>query len=150
YDRFADERDAWRAKNAAYYRSIERLVKFVVPAGASVLEIGCSTGDLLAALAPADGVGVDIAPRVIERARQKHPRLRFAVSDAEKLDAPELAGRTFDYVVMSDVVGGLYDVWAALRAVRRHCHPRTRLVLTYYNFVWEPLLKLGERLGRKM
>ncbi len=150
YDRYAAERDGWRQKNSAYYRAIERLVRFVVPAGASVLEIGCGTGDLLASLKPSRGVGVDVAPRLIDEARAKHPLLEFVVADAETLDAPELQGRTFDYVVLSDVVGQLYDVWSAFRALRRVCHPRTRIMVTYYNFVWEPLLKVGERIGQKM
>jgi SAM-dependent methyltransferase len=150
HDRFAAERDLWRAKNAAYYRNIEKLVKFVVPRGANVLEIGSGTGDLLAALEPARGLGIDISHKLVDIARTKHPGLKFAVADAETLDAPELAGRTFDYVVMSDVVGGIHDVWNAFRAVRRVCHPRTRIIITYYNFVWEPLLRLGERIGRKM
>jgi SAM-dependent methyltransferase len=150
YDRWADERDRWRGRNGAYYRAIERLARFVVPKGASVLEIGCGTGDLLRALEPADGVGIDLSPRMIELARRKHPGLTFVVDDAERLDAQALKGRTFDYVVISDVVGMLHDVWAAFRALRRVCHPRTRVLVTYYNFVWEPLLKVGERVGRKM
>ncbi|MDB4970656.1 MAG: glycosyl transferase, partial [Myxococcales bacterium] len=125
YDRFAAERDRWRAKNGAYYRAIERLVRFVVPAGARVLEIGCGTGDLLAALKPAEGVGVDISARLVDEARRKHPLLDFVVADAETLDAKELEGRTFDYVVISDVVGSIYDVWSAFRALRRFCNPRT-------------------------
>src|SRR5262249_55356804 len=149
-DRFAPERERWVAKNAAYYRAIERLVAFCVPPGASVLEIGCGTGDLLAALKPADGVGVDLSSKLIERAREKHPQLQFIVSDAETLDAPELRNRRFDYVVVSDLVGLLPDVWAAFRALRRVCGPRTRVIVTYYNFLWEPVLNLGERLGRKM
>ena len=40
--------------------------------GASVLEIGCSTGELLANLQPKRGVGIDISPKIIERARDKH------------------------------------------------------------------------------
>src|SRR5262245_31997288 len=96
YDRLADERDGWRRKNHAYYDAIERLVKFVVPAGSSVLEIGCGTGDLLAALSPQPGVGVDLSPRLVDKARAKHPGLTFAVADAETLEAPELDGRTFD------------------------------------------------------
>src|SRR5438874_12834590 len=95
-DRFAAERDQWRAKNAAYYRAIERLVRFVVPPGASVLEVGCGTGDLLAALKPKAGVGVDVSARLIDEARHKHPLIDFVVSDAETLAAPELTGRTFD------------------------------------------------------
>jgi SAM-dependent methyltransferase len=121
-----------------------------VPAGASVLEIGSGTGDLLAALAPAHGVGIDLAPRLVERARQRHPELEFHVGDAETLEVPALEGRTFDYIVLSDVVGALCDVWSAFRALRRLCTPRTRVVVTYYNLLWEPVLKLGERIGRKM
>src|SRR5271154_2601870 len=76
-DRFASERDRWRAKNAAYYRAVERLVGFVVPPNASVLEVGCGTGDLLAGLKPARGVGVDISPRLIDEAQRKHPLIDF-------------------------------------------------------------------------
>ncbi|NVB77405.1 MAG: glycosyltransferase [Kofleriaceae bacterium] len=150
YDRLAEERDRWREKNAAYYRNLERLVRFIIPEGASVLEIGSGTGDLLAALKPAHGTGIDISPNLVALAQRKHPNLEFVVADAETLDAPELAGRTFDYIVMSDVVGRLNDLWSAFRALRRLCNPRTRIVITYYNFVWEPLLKLGEKIGRKM
>src|SRR5215471_15615760 len=150
FDRYAPERERWVAKNAAYYRAIERLVAFCVPPGASVLDIGCGTGDLLAALRPSEGVGVDLSPKLIDRAREKHPDLQFIVADAESLDAPELRNRRFDYVVLSDVVGMLPDVWAVFRALRGVCGPRTRVVVTYYNFLWEPLLTLGERLGLKM
>ncbi|MSP58918.1 MAG: glycosyltransferase [Myxococcales bacterium] len=153
-DGFAAERDRWRTKNAFYYRSIEELARFVVPEGARVLEIGCGTGELLAALRPSAGVGVDIAPRMIAAAQQKYraarPELVFLVDDAEQLAAPELGGQTFDYIVMSDVVGQLFDVWAAFRTLRRFAHPRTRILVTYYNFVWEPVLRLGEKVGLKM
>ena len=149
-DAMADQRDAWRKKNAFYYRSIEALAQFVVPRGARVLEIGSGTGDLLAALAPSVGVGIDIAPRMVEIARRKHAGLEFHVGDAETLEVPEIVGQTFDYIVMSDVVGQLADVWAAFRAVRRFANPRTRLLVTYYNFAWEPILRAGERFGLKM
>ena len=54
-DAMADERDSWRKKTAFYYRSIEELVRFVVPPGARVLEIGCGTGDLLPPSPPPKG-----------------------------------------------------------------------------------------------
>jgi SAM-dependent methyltransferase len=150
YDRYAEERDRWRGKNRGYYDAIRRLVKFVVPPGASVLEIGCGTGELLASLEPGRGVGIDLSSKQIEIARRKFPQLELLVGDAETLEVPELAGRTFDYVVLSDVVGALFDVWAAFRALRRVCTARTRVVVTYYNLLWEPLLRLGERVGQKM
>jgi SAM-dependent methyltransferase len=150
YDRYAGERERWQAKNRAYYRAIERLARFVIPRGATVLEIGCGTGDLLAAVEPSHGVGIELSPRLCERARQLHPNLDIHEGDAETLDIPALEGRTFEYVILSDVVGQLSDVWSALRALRRFCTGRTRILVTYYNFVWEPLLKLGERVGWKM
>jgi len=150
YDQLAPNRDQWRRKNAAYHAAIERLVRFAVPEGASVLEIGCSTGDLLAALRPNPGVGIDASVPTLEIARKKHPELQFIAADAETLQSAELEGRTFDYVVLSDVVGALTDVWAAFRALRRVCNARTRVIVTYYNFLWEPILRLGEKLGRKM
>src|SRR5438105_8964800 len=150
YDRLAPERDGWRARIRAYYAAIERLGRFVVPEGASVLEVGCGTGDLLAALKPREGVGLDISPRLVEIARGKHPGLDFIVGDAEALDASALEGRTFDYVVLSDVVGALTDVWAAFRALRRVCNARTVVLATYSNFVSSPLLRLGEKVGLKM
>src|SRR5262249_44476056 len=42
-DAVADDRDKFRKKNAYYHEEIERLAKFFIPEGASVLEIGCST-----------------------------------------------------------------------------------------------------------
>ncbi|HKA87654.1 MAG TPA: glycosyltransferase [Haliangiales bacterium] len=145
-DALADRRDEFRRKNAYYYAEIERLAKFFIPPGKSVLEIGCSTGDLLAALRPSRGVGIDISPRTVEIARQKHPGLDIRVGDAEELDLDE----TFDYVVLSDVVGYLDDVLAALRLLRRVMGPESRLLLTFYNFLWQPALDLGRVLGRKM
>src|SRR6266568_2065438 len=146
FDALAPDRDRFRAKNRYYHGEIERLTRFFVPKGASVLEIGSATGDLLAALEPSRGVGVDFSPRMVEIARAKHPGLEFRVGDAQDLDLDE----QFDFVVMSDVVGYLDDVWAALRSLRRVMRPESRLVLTYYNFLWEPVLELGKLLGRKM
>jgi SAM-dependent methyltransferase len=150
YDRLAPERERWQQRSRAYYRNIERLIRFIVPEGASVLEIGCGLGDLLASLKPAEGLGVDLSPRHVELARARHPQLRFAVADAETLDAPEVAGRTFDFVVLSDTVGALNDVSAAFRALRRVCHPGTRVIVTYYNFLWEGVLGLAQKLRLKM
>lgn len=158
-DDLADRRDVYRAKNRAYYAEIERLARFWIPEGRRVLEIGCSTGDLLAALRPSRGVGIDLSPRTIELARDKwkgHLNLRFEVADAERLTedgnglAAAIGNEPLDWVIMSDVVGHLEDVWAAFRALRGVMGPQTRLLVTSPNFVWEPAFKLAAALGRKM
>lgn len=79
----------------------------------SVLEIGCATGELIAALPVRDGgrkVGLDISVANIEAARQRFPGIEFACDDFRTL-AP---GR-FDAVVMSDVLEHVPDDTAFLR-----------------------------------
>ena len=111
-----------------------------------MLEIGAGLGDLLAALEPSVGVGVDVSPRMVELARERHPRLDFRVADAVSDALPE---GPFDAIVLSDVIGHLPDVQLALEAVRPLLAPGGRVIVTYYNFVWEPVLKLAEALGLK-
>ena len=144
-DAQATESDRWKERNRHYYDSIERIVRFHVPPGSSVLEIGCGTGDLLAALAPSRGVGLDISPKAVEIARSKYPALTFRVGDAEELPPSE----PFDYVILSDLIGYLDDVQRAFDQLNKVCHPRTRVILTYFNYLWEPVLRFGERLGMK-
>src|SRR5437764_2850442 len=128
YNQLAPDRDRWRRKNAAYHSAIERLVRSVVPEGASVLEIGCSTGDLLAGLRPAYGVGVDASEQMIDIARKRHSNLECVVGIAEKLNGADLEARTFDYVVLSDVVRRIAGVAAAIRALRHGRYARTPLI----------------------
>lgn len=66
--------------------------------GASLLDVGCGTGDLAkAALARGASVSaIDFAPKMIEIARAKVPGASFHVGDGEDLDFPD--GR-FDTVV---------------------------------------------------
>jgi SAM-dependent methyltransferase len=144
-DREARERDAWKKRNSYYHRHIERLCRSIVSGGSSVLEIGCSTGDLLASLNPARGVGMDVSATAVRLASEKYPALRFEVHNAEELPTQG----PYDYVVMSDVVGYLNDVWAAFRNLRRVTGPSTRVVITYYNALWEPFLQLAQALGLK-
>jgi cyclopropane fatty-acyl-phospholipid synthase-like methyltransferase len=38
-----------------------------------ILEIGCARGDLLAALNPNKGIGIDLAGEMIKQAQDRHP-----------------------------------------------------------------------------
>ena len=144
-DAQAPESDRWKRRNRYYYEAIERIARFHVPEGSSVLEIGCGTGELLHALRPSRGVGVDISPKVVKIARERHLGLTFLVGDAEDLPLSE----SFDYVVLSDLIGNLGDVQRSFEQLNKVCHPRTRVFITYYNYLWEPVLRVGERLGMK-
>ena len=116
-----------------YHARLRQIHRFLIPEGQKVLEMGCQEGDLLAALAPSVGVGVDFSPRMIERARDKHPHLQFHEADVHDL----ALGETFDYIILSDLVNDLWDVQQVFSTVRRHSHPRTRIVINAYSRMWQ-------------
>ena len=60
-----------------YQQLLHKQYAFWVPPGLRVLEVGCGLGDLLAAVKPARGVGVDFSPAMIALARERHPELEF-------------------------------------------------------------------------
>lgn len=146
FDRLAQERDRWKRKNRYYYSQQEAYFRFLVPEGLSVLELGCGTGDLLAAVKPSRGLGIDISAKMVEIAQSRYPHLEFRVGDLESLDLRE----KFDAVILADVVGHIQDLEETFRNLRAVCSSKTRIIISYYSFLWEPILKLGERIGWKM
>src|SRR2546426_11820317 len=93
---FYDKRAAFRERESGryYQRLLRRYYAFWVPPGLRVLEVGCSLGDLLAAVKPARGVGIDFSPAMIALARKRHPELEFQVGEAVEFSTAE----TFDYI----------------------------------------------------
>lgn len=148
FNRLAQERDRWRRRNHYYYETLESLFRFLVPENRRVLELGCGTGELLAALSPSRGKGVDFAANMIEIANPRFgsDRIDFEVADAERY-VPE---DTYDYIVVSDLLGENSDVWEMFRTIHGYSASHTRIVTSYFNPLWEPILRLGERIGLKM
>ena len=142
FDRFSAEDARWRRRNAGYHGAIEQVYRLLIPAGRSVLELGSGAGDLLAALRPSRGVGVDVSPGMVELARRQHPDLQFEVEPGERA-AP---GGEFDYIVLSDVVPYVHDLLELFETARAHSHRRTRVVINSYSPAWRPVLGLAERL----
>jgi SAM-dependent methyltransferase len=142
---FAPIEARWRRRNATYHRLVEQICRSMVPEGRKVLEIGSGGGDLLAALKPSTGVGVDVSPEMVDLARNRHPDLRFELGAGETTKLDE----TFDYIALSDVVPYVHDLLRLLENLREHSHSRTRVVINSYNPAWRPFLGLAERLGLK-
>lgn len=146
FDRFAPVAEVWAQRNPEYHRLVRSLAKYYIPPRARVLEIGCGTGDLLAALSPSDGLGLDLSGEMIRLAEKKHPGLRFRQMVAEELD---LSGERFDYIILSDLLGYLHDIREVFGRLRAVCHARTRLVIHWYSRLWQPVIWLAELLGAK-
>src|SRR5580658_8765085 len=83
---YARDYQRWQSSRAYYQRRLAEIYSFLIPPGMRVLEVGCAHGDLLAALKPAYGVGIDFCPEMIEGARESHPGLNFVQADAHDLD----------------------------------------------------------------
>ena len=144
---FYEQRAACRARESGrfYNRLLWKHYAFLIPPDRRVLELGCGLGDLLAAVKPARGVGVDFSPAMVALARQRHPELEFLTADAAKFTASE----KFDYILLSDLVNDLQDVQAVFEQLHSAAQPRTRLVVNFFNNLWRPLLHAAERLGLK-
>lgn len=146
FNKIASKRDYWRNKNSYYHNQIEHLCKFLIPQNKKVLDIGCGTGDLLASLQPQYGLGIDISEALIEIAKKKHKKIKFLVNDAQDLRVND----SFDYIVMSDVIGNFEDVQKAFEQLHKVSNDKTKVVVTYYSFLWESILNIAEKLHLKM
>jgi SAM-dependent methyltransferase len=143
------EQAHWRTLNSAYYDEDRAFMRFLVPRQKRVLELGCGRGDLLAALDPSHGVGIDFSPSAIDSAKSQYSHLSFIVGDVEDPDTLSAIEGPFDYIVISDTIGMFEKIDETLRTVQRLCSPETRLIIAYYSHLWEPILKIGEALKLK-
>lgn len=145
-ERVAPKRSGYIRRNRYYYKNLVSFFRFNIPAGSSVLEIGCGTGYLLNAVEPSNGMGIDLSPAMIELAREKYPNQKFEVMDAENLTINE----KFDYVILSDTLGYLEDIQKVFNELKKAIHSGTRVLISYHSFLWEPMLWLVQKLGLKM
>jgi SAM-dependent methyltransferase len=149
-DDIAPKRGEWLKRNDYYYQEHYRYLRFLIPEGLRVLDLGCGVGDQLASLKPSLGVGVDISPATVDVARARFPEHDFVVGDIEDPDGLASLEGPFDVIILSDTIGYLEDCEETLRSLHRLCTPDTRIVISYFSRYWEPILSLAETFGLKM
>jgi SAM-dependent methyltransferase len=143
WDSVARKSDNWRGWGEYYHQRLTQIYRYLVAPGQRVLEVGCGPGDLLSAVKPARGVGVDFSEEVIKRARQKHPEFHFVQCDAHDL----ILNEQFDIIILSDVLNDLWDVQAVLERLIPLSGPHTRIIISSYSRLWELPLGIVRRLG---
>jgi len=146
FDAVTYENSKWRELSSYYFQDIKNYLQFLILPNSSVLEIGSRTGEVLASLKCARGLGVDAGESAVRLAKRKFPNLEFRVANYENLNISE----TFDYVVVSDAIGYVNDVQSVFSELRKVCRPDTRVIVTYFNCLWTPILKIAEMLGLRM
>jgi SAM-dependent methyltransferase len=144
WNAIARKRDSWRGMGGWYHRRLHEIYRFHVNPNQNILEVGCAEGDLLAALRPARGVGVDFSEEMICRAKRRHPELVFLHADAH--DLSELHEK-FDVIILSDLVNDLWDVQRVFEQLKTLCAPHTRILMNFYSRLWQLPLSLARKLN---
>lgn len=143
WDDFARHFTRWQGPRRYYQRRLAEIFQFAIPPGMRVLELGSGCADLLSALRPSRGVGVDLSAEMVQVARDRHPELEFVQGDAHSIDLNE----TFDFIVCSDLVNELWDVQQVFEVASRHAHPTTRIVLNAHSRLWEIPRRVARTFG---
>ncbi len=147
YYRKAAEPPAHPAARDFLHRDLQEALARLIPSDASVLEVGCGGGDLLAALPNERRHGIDYLPEVVAQARQRHPHITFEVGDAIAPPA-EITARA-DAVICDRLCHSVLDVQALLQGLKRRVTPDGRIYLTAFNTLWEVPVRLAELAGLK-
>lgn len=143
WDSIARRTDSWTSKGIYYHQRICQIYQFIIAPCQRILEIGCGMGDLVAALKPEKGVGIDFSDEMLKRAEKKHPEIEFILCDAHEVDIDE----KFDVIILSDIVNDLWDVQTVFKQMHKLCSPETRIVINLYSHLWEMPLKMTQALN---
>lgn len=126
-----------------YYEQVENILIFLIPKNSTILEIGCSDGELLKKLKPKHAVGAYL---VTSHLKDVGSNIQFMEGLPEQV--PDM-NEKFNYILFFNSVGYIEDLEKAFVEVKRFCNPDSRIVITYYNYLWEPVFNVLERVGLK-
>ncbi len=133
----------WLKKNWYYHGLLAKFYQFSIPENVRVLHVGSKSGNLLRAVKPSLGVGVDEDTWVIERAQKVYPEFSFYAGTIKDLPKDS----KFDYIILSSVTMEIEDVQEFFESLHRVSHPGTRLIIDTHSHMWEPVLRLTQWLG---
>jgi phosphatidylethanolamine/phosphatidyl-N-methylethanolamine N-methyltransferase len=131
YSEFAPLYD--RIFGKIFYNRLERVIEDLdIPPGAQVLEVGAGTGTSFPAYpVHCDITGIDLAPDMLARARQKiedNGWHHFRVMEMNALDL-KFADNSFDYVMAFHVVTVVPDPVRMIAEAKRVCKPNGKIVI---------------------
>jgi phosphatidylethanolamine/phosphatidyl-N-methylethanolamine N-methyltransferase len=116
-----------------FYNRLEHVIENLdIPLGARVLEVGAGTGTSFPAYPMhCDIVGIDLAPDMLARARQKieengWSHIQVMEMNALDLDFPD---NSFDFVMAFHVVTVVPDPVRMIAEAKRVCKPAGRIVI---------------------
>lgn len=128
-----------------FYSHLERVIEDLeIPPGANILEVGAGTGTSFPAYPTHCAVtGIDLAPDMLARARQKivengWTHFKVIEMNALSLDFPD---NTFDYVMAFHVVSVVPDPIRMMAEAKRVCKPDGKIVIVNHFTTDVPVLR---------
>jgi SAM-dependent methyltransferase len=146
YRKAAIELPAHPAARGFLERDLRETLARWIPPDASVLDVGCGTGELLASLPNPDRVGIASPPEVAAEARRRHPGLAIEAAEIDNLPP----GRRFDAVICNRLCHSVADIRNLLANLRERTNEHGRLFLVVYNYLWEVPARMAELAGFKL
>jgi phosphatidylethanolamine/phosphatidyl-N-methylethanolamine N-methyltransferase len=127
-----------------FYSRLERVIDDLeIPPDSKVLEVGAGTGTSFPAYPRhCDVIGIDLAPDMLARARQKIKEngwTHFQVMEMNALSL-EFPDNTFDYVMAFHVVTVVPDPIQMIAEAKRVCKPGGKIVIVNHFTSDKPVL----------
>src|SRR5512145_1490035 len=127
-----------------FYNRLEQVIENLdIPPGAKVLEVGAGTGTSFPAYpSHCQITGVDLAPDMLARARQKIQENSWSHINVLEMNALDLKfpDNSFDYVMAFHVVTVVPDPVRMVAEAKRVCKPGGRIVIVNHFTSEVPLL----------
>jgi len=145
WDKVWGKRQNKKGLGGYYHNRLSKIYEFVIPANSTILEIGCGNGKLLGKLSGNHKLGIDFSTNAIDLAKNQFPDCQFICTDFSDFQIDQ----KFDYIIISDLIGELWDIELALHRIRDFCHRDTRIIFNFYSRLWEIPLRMGGAMGLK-
>ena len=143
YNKRLDSWNKYSKINSFYYTNLQILAKYLIPNEASVLEFGSKRGEFLKSLSNKNKVGVEFDSDFVRN------KLKGVKIIEYQKASKALRGKKFDYIILSNTLSEIDNIQDFLVAIKKYCHPQTRVLVFYFNYLWKPLLDMGEIVGIK-
>lgn len=148
FEDIAYDYDELKQKNKYYYDFMKKMVIDIANRFSynSVLDVGCGTGEILNALNPDKGIGIDISSNMIELSKKKFKKFDFIASDFDRLELK----RKFDLILIIDLIEHLGDINRTIIKLNELSDKKTTIVISSPSYYWKAILYIGEKLKMKM
>lgn len=139
-------REQWINKNKYYYNILRNYLKFIIQDNKRILQIKSDTGFFLKEIQSSYALGIEEDHAFIAHLKRNYPDINFKYGVPEELRLDE----KFDYVISINSIGLMADVRKFFNELQKVIDDESRVIIIYYNKLWEYVLKFAELVGFKI